>query len=117
MKSKSPKKNTDKNDPTVKRAIQALALMMGFLAVISGFDHYERTGALGMTLAYIVFGVGAVIGVIITFLDERRERIRKEKLEDAERLAEILSAPLSKYNEEEMSLEKAVQALEKKYKR
>ena len=91
-------------------------MLMVVLFILSGFEHYEKTGRIGMSVAYIVIGLLALGWVVLSFLDDRRERIRKEKLEEAERIAEILSAPLSKFNDEERTAyEKALEALEKKY--
>ena len=68
-----------------------------------------------MTAAYIVFGIMAFGWLVFSFLDERREEIRKEILEDAERIAKILVAPLDKYDNSDEAVEKALKTLEKKY--
>ncbi len=107
--------SNNKNEISVKQAARVLVLLFGVISVLSGFEHYEKSGQIGMTAAYIVFGVCCLGWVILSFLDDRRERIRKEKLEDAKRIAEILSAPLSKYSDDKDAYEKALDALEKKY--
>ncbi len=113
-KSSNNKNNTDRSP---KQAIRAFVVLMVVLFILSGFEHYEKTGRIGMSAAYIVIALIAFGWVILSYLDDRRERIRKEKLEEAERIAEILSAPLAKFNDEERAAyEKALDTLEKKYK-
>ena len=109
------KKATNKSETSVKQLMRVVATLFGIIFVLSGFEHLEKHGSLGMSIAYIVIGIAAFGWVILSFLDDRRARIREEKLEEARIMAEILSAPLAKYNDEEEALEKATQILEKKY--
>ena len=114
MKSNLPK-NKEEKRASVLHAGWLLALCFTVIFIMSGFEHYENTGRIGMSAAYIVMGVCCIGWVILSYLDERRARIRKEKLEEAARIAEILSAPLAKYDDEKVAYEKALEALEKKY--
>lgn len=107
--------NAKTNAAQKKTAARVLVLIFAVLFILAGFEHYEKTGAIGMTVAYIIFGFMAFGWLAISFLDERREKIRKEKIEDAERIAKILAAPLDKYDNSDEAVEKALKALEKKY--
>lgn len=107
--------NSKTNAIQKKTAARLLILIFAVLFILAGFEHYEKTGAIGMTAAYIIFGIMAFGWLVFSFLDERREKIRKEKLEDAERIAKILAAPLDKYDNSDEAVEKALKALEKKY--
>ena len=107
---------TERDIILLKRALRLGALLFAVIFTLSGFEHYEKTGKLGMTCAYIVIGILALGWACLSFLDERRERIRKEKIEDAERIAKILSAPLDKYEDRNEAVDKVIRELEKKYK-
>ena len=108
-------KNKKGNKISALHAGWLLSLCFTVIFTMSGFEHYEKTGRIGMSAAYIVMGVCCLGWVILSYLDERRARIRKEKPEEAERIAEILSAPLARYDDEKVAYEKALEALEKKY--
>lgn len=110
-----PQRSNKRDAAQIKTVSRLLVVIFAVLFVLSGFEHYEKTGAIGMTAAYIVFGILALGWAALSFLDERREKIRKEKLEDAERIAKILAAPLDKYDNNDEAVEKVLEALEKKY--
>lgn len=108
--------NTSNNKLSNKVLARVVALLFGTLFILSGFEHYENHGSLGMTLAYIILGIGALGYAVLSFFDERRERIRKEKIEDAERIAKILSTPISELDDSDEALDKVIKGLEGKYK-
>ncbi len=115
MKLESSSNNKGNNKLSVAQCLRLFAILFGIISIFSGFEHYEKTERIGFTAAYIVVGVCCLGWAILSYLDERRARIRKEKLEEAQKIAEILSAPLSKYDDEGAAYERALEALEKKY--
>ena len=115
MKNNSTKNNKENAKTPAIHVGWMLALCFAVISTMSGFEHYEKNGRMGMTVAYIVIGACCLGWVILSYLDERRARVRKEKLEEAQKIAEILSAPLSKYDDEGTAYEKALETLEKKY--
>ena len=115
MRSDRSKKKAEAREISKKNAARLFGIWFGIAFVLAGFEHYEKGGSLGMSAAFILFGIAGFGFVAFSLLDERRERIRQEKIEDAERIAKILSTPLEKYEDNDEVLDKEARSAAKKY--